>query len=148
MSRIVWAPVVMGLAVPVLADGVYWSSARGSSGGTTNRIHLFDENGVLLNSVEAVAGAQTSAWGYRDGMTDRSGHIYFGWEDGLARHNLDASGGVQLFSGPAPGGVGTWRALAFDPTGDSGNGSLWTQSFGSPVAEIDMNGNLLQSFPN
>jgi len=68
--------------------------------------------------------------------------------DFVARHDADGSNGFQIIFGPAPSTGGTWRALAFDPAGDNGNGSLWTQSFTSDLLETDLNGILLNQYPN
>jgi hypothetical protein len=75
--------------------------------------------------------------------------MYFGWEGGLARYDLATGGsGTVIVSGSAPGGVGNWRALAFDPTGAGGAGSMWVASFSSPLVEVDMTGGLLNTYPN
>ncbi|MCH8807886.1 MAG: hypothetical protein IH986_17615, partial [Planctomycetes bacterium] len=55
---------------------------------------------------------------------------------------------TQIITGSAPGGVGIYRGLAFDPAGDGGNGSFWTQNFNTGMAEVTMTGGLIQSFPN
>lgn len=142
MRKIILVLAVAAIAMPAFAQPM-WSSARNLTG--NHQIHEFN-NGVLGASVDQVAGAQGSGWGYRDGAFDGT-YMYFGWESGLARHNMDGSGGTTLVAGGAPGGVATWRALAYDPTGNSGRGSIWTASFSSPLAEVDMNGALLNTFP-
>ncbi len=48
---------------------------------------------------------------------------------------------------PASTSVFTARALAYDPHGDSGNGSLWIADFSSDILEIRRNGTLIRSFP-
>lgn len=114
-----------------------------------NKVFRFDDNGVLINGAEydQIAGAISDSWGYRDGCTDGT-HVYFGWDGGLARHDADGSNGIRLVAGPAPSDVGTWRALAFDPDGDGGHGSIWVANFESALIEVDLSGNLLNSFPN
>ncbi len=109
---------VAAIAMPAVGQTM-WSSARNTTG--NHQIHAFDMTGTLGASVDQVAGAQGSGWGYRDGAFDGS-VMYFGWESGLATHNPDGSGGTTIVAGAAGGGVGTWRALAFDPTGNSGRG--------------------------
>ena len=130
---------------PIDVGGVvYWGSARNLAG--NHQIHAFDAAGVLGASVDQIAAAQGSPWGYRDGASDGT-FLYFGWEGGVARHDADGSNGVLLFDGfNAPGGF--YRALAFDPTGDGGRGSFWSASFGSELVEVDMLGNELDFFPN
>lgn len=125
----------------------YWSSSRNLAG--PHQINLFD-GPVFITSVEQAPVAQTSSWGYRDGASDRSGDMYFGWEAGVRRHDTSTGHLDPDFAidGSAPGGIGTWRALAFDPTGDSGRGSLWVASFAAGLSEVDLLGKLLVSFPN
>ena len=146
MRFFVCALIAAGISASAWGDVSFWSAARGAG---PHRIFQFDANGVFTGvAIEQVAGAQSSSWGYRDGASDRESHIYFGWDGGVARHNADGSGGAQIIAGAAPAGVGTWRALAYDPTGDEGRGSIWTQSFGSSLAEATLSGNLLRSYPN
>ena len=145
MSRIVWTLAVAAASLPAVADVMYWVSGQDADG--TYRIYQFDDNGVYIGvAVEQIPAAQTG--GYRDGMTDREGRLYFGWDNGVARHYFNGQGGRQIISGPAPGGVGTWRGLAYDPAGDRGRGSIWTQSFGSGLAQTTLSGDLLRVFPN
>ncbi len=139
MKKLLCVLAIAGMATPAMGQ-VFWASARGVDAVPPHQIHSFDMNGVLMNSVDQVAGAQSSAWGYRDGAFDGT-FMYFGWEGGVARHNIDGSGGTQIIFGGAP--VGTWRALAFDPTGDGGRGSLWTANFGSDIVEVNLSGGLL-----
>ena len=126
-------------------NGTYWVSTRGAG---PHHIDAFDAfgNGTGV-SFDQVAGAQSSAWGYRDGASDGT-FLYFGWENGVARHNADGSGGTQIISGLAPGGVGTYRALAHDPDLNGGAGGFWVQSFTSSLAAVNMSGGLLVSFAN
>lgn len=120
---------------------------EGQVTGVGNRVFVFDGTGYLQYSYEQVPGAFTDIWGYRDGASDGE-HVYFGWSGGVARHDADGSNGVQIIAGPVPSTGATWRALAFDPTGDGGNGSLWTQSFTSDLVETDLFGNLLNEYAN
>ena len=131
--------------MPAFAQ-VYHCSARviPAAGGRENEVFMFDADGILTGSYDAIAGARTDTWGYRDGAYDGT-HVYFGWAGGVARHNADGTGGVLMFDGTnAPGG--TWRALAYDPTGDNGNGSLWSVSFASDLVEADLSGNILTTW--
>ena len=73
--------------------------------------------------------------------------MYFGWENGVARHNLDGTVGTQVFSGTAPGGVGTWRAMAYDPALGT-SGGFWVQSLGSSLITVDMNFALITNHGN
>jgi hypothetical protein len=129
---------VLHISAQVLPPG---SSVR------NNQVFICDASGKVLRQYTQISPANTDTLGYRDGASDGT-HVYFGWIGGVARHEADGSGGEQIIFGPVPGTGGTWRALAFDPTGDGGNGSFWTQSFNSDLVETDLAGNLLHQFPN
>jgi hypothetical protein len=129
-------------------NGTYHVSSRGVGAVAPHLVYRFDSAGAFLGSYQQVAGSSTSAWGYRDLDTDGT-FIYGGWETGLARHNADGTGGTVLTAAGAPGGVGTWRALAYDPSGAGGAGSFWTASFGTALAEVRAdNRALIRTFPN
>ncbi len=131
-------------------NGVYHVSTRGTdvSPFTPHAVLRFDSTGAFLGEYPQITQTNTSAWGYRDLATDGT-FLYAGWETGVARHNADGSGGTLVFNGTAPGGVGIWRALAYDPTGDGGNGSFWTCNFGSALVEVrKSNFTMIRSFPN
>lgn len=139
-------------AASAVALGPFWVSERGAGVPATHMIHNYTwappgPGAYTGVSFAQVAGAQASAWGYRDGTFDGT-HMYFGWEGGVARHNADGSGGVQIIAGGAPGGVGVWRALAHDPTLAGGAGGFWVASFASPLIATDMSGTLLMSLPS
>jgi hypothetical protein len=122
-------------------------SSRVNTGTGENRVFLFDAAGMYSGySYIQAPGAAGDTWGYRDGCTDRDGHVFFGWGGGLVMQDNDGSNQVQIF--PDGGPNGTWRALAFDTTGDGGNGSIWSASFGSDLVEADLLGNILGTYPN
>ena len=123
-------------------DTVYHCSARDLAG--NNDVWLFDAAGNMTGSYDQIAGAAGDDWGYRDGAGDGT-YVYFGWAGGVARHDVDGSNGQLLFTGVPPGG--TWRALAYDPTGDNGNGSLWSACWGSELVEVTLSGTVLTSYP-
>ena len=115
------------------------------SGLRENTVYLFDTVGTLTGQYDQIPGAYEDAWGYRDGASDGTS-VYFGWGGGVARHDADGANGTLMFGGAnAPGG--TYRALAYDPTGNGGNGSLWSASFASVLREVDLAGNILTEFP-
>lgn len=148
MKKALCVALVAAIALPAFAQTLHGSARVLVTGQPNeNEVFMFDATGALTGSYPEIAGARTDAWGYRDGTTDGT-HVYFGWGGGVARHNADGSGGVLHIAGAAPGGVGTWRALAYDPTGDGGAGSLWTASFGSDLIEVDMAGGILTTFTN
>ncbi len=116
-------------------------------GGRANVVYIADGTGTIDpdKTYNQIAGAAGDAWGYRDGASDGE-YVYFGWGGGVARHDLDGGNPTLMFGpGICPGG--TCRALAYDPTGDDGKGSFWVATWGSSLDEVDMAGNLLNSFP-
>ncbi|GEM_PF-6934885 len=115
--------------------------------GRANKVFVMDAEGTLLYAYDQTPNAAEDDWGYRDGASDGE-HVYFGWIGGVSRHDADGGNGTQIIFGAVPGTGATWRALAFDPTGDGGNGSLWTQSFTSELVETDLSGNLLNFYFN
>jgi hypothetical protein len=138
MRKLLTLGLVVAVAwavTPAMAGDTVWYSARGANAVPPHRIHEFDADGVYTGtSIDEVADAQTSAWGYRDGASDETS-LFFGWETGLAQHNADGTGGVEICPAGAPT-VGTWRALAFDPTGDGGSGSFWVGDFADGIVEV------------
>ena len=126
-------------------DDQYYVSYRASVT-PPHKVGIFDADGVLVTTFDQHPTAQGSSWGYRDGATDGT-YIYFGEEANLYRHNADGTGAIVQIAGPAPGGVATWRALAYDPDGDGGLGSFWVCNFGSAIVEVSMTGALLTTFP-
>lgn len=139
--------VLEGSVCPVLIHGTGILDAPLPGSPYRRKGFMFDESGNLLKIYDAVPGAQNDAFGYRDGTSDGT-YIYFGWTTGVARHDADGSNGVQIIFGPTPGTAVTWRGLAYDPTGDNGNGSFWTQSFTSDLVECTLTGVLLHQFSN
>ncbi len=71
---------------------------------------------------------------------------------GLRINSVVARNGVQSISNPITGAftalLPVARALAFDPQGNSGNGSMLIGDFGLDLVEIDLAGNVLQTYPN
>lgn len=142
--------LLVGEPCPVLihvSSQVNRLNSEGQVVGVANQVFVLNEQGDLLYSYDQVSDAFTDSWGYRDGASDGE-HVYFGWFGGVARHDADGGNGQQIIFGPVPETGGTWRALAFDPTGDGGNGSFWTQSFTSDLVETTLTGVLLNQFPN
>jgi hypothetical protein len=134
---------MMALVPTAGADVIYHCSARVSDG--SNFVFLFNADGVYTGqSYLQIPQAQDDYYGYRDGASDGR-YVYFGWEDGVARHDPDGSNGILLF--PNNTGLAAIRGLAYDPTGDNGNGSFWTANFGGNLVEVDMAGNVLNTYP-
>lgn len=130
-------------------------------------VSVLDPSGSLLRSWLQPPLAQTSAWGFRDGADDGA-NLMFGFELGV--QVVDVDGGpvseVLTENQPTPGQgrpipgsliagdalsperLSVMRALAYDPAGNGGDGSLWTANFGSSVFEVDLAGDVLRSYPN
>ncbi|MCH8807362.1 MAG: hypothetical protein IH986_14940, partial [Planctomycetes bacterium] len=99
MKHIIGLMVVAAIATQAFAQPTVWVSTRGVG---PHIITEFDMTGAGTGRIiDQVAGAQPSAWGYRDGAADRNGHLYWGWDNvgivaGVAQHNMDGSGGTQI----------------------------------------------------
>lgn len=123
---------------------------------TTNQVYVLGEDGMLKRKF---AQSATSTLGFRDGATDGKS-LMFGWENGVsvidvngaAVNTVVAANGPQTITqpikAPTSSGVSTHRALAYDPNGNNGNGSIWTANFGSPLIEIDLTGKVLTRHVN
>lgn len=140
------------LGVAALKGEIYVTGA-----GTTPTVYVLDSQGALVRTFPQLA---TSTFAWRDGATDGES-LMFGWEagidvvdaQGVPVQTVQAANGPQTLSanpiaGPGLAAIGNYRAVAYDPTGNGGNGSIWTASFGSDLLEIDLDGNILQQFPN
>jgi len=150
----------------VYAGGVIHVSSRilGGGTGTPHTVYVFDNAGNIQPAQEYSQSAFTagSAWGWRDGATDDiiGGTTNFwgsevGFEladqSGNSVNSYLAGGGARTLNFPQPIGGGvlaaalTIRALAYDPTGDAGNGSWYTANFGGDIYEFDRDGNVLSN---
>ncbi|MCK4341561.1 MAG: hypothetical protein KAY37_07560, partial [Phycisphaerae bacterium] len=129
------------------ADMIIHTSARGLNNPGGHLVALLDETGTMYGQYNQIAAAQGSTWGYRDGAYDGE-YVYFGWDTGVAQHDPDGANGVQIITGGAPSGVGTWRALAYDPTSSFGAPGFWVACWASDLIKVDMAGNLLQAWPD
>jgi hypothetical protein len=140
-------------------SGEYFVSARGAGAIPPHRVHVFDPAGNLLRSFDQPAATATSPWGLRDLASDGLS-LFGGDETGV--HGFDAQGNpVQqvrarnglrtlgnLRNTPADQVLGTFRALAFDPGGNGGEGSFWSANFDSDLVEFDLQGNLIRRYSN
>lgn len=127
-------------------NGQYFVTARVLTGDMQNRVFVFDSNGALVDEFVQQFSAQDHVWGYRDGMNDGE-WLYFGWEGGMVRHRPTPPYDAELFLSTG-GPNGNWRALAYDPDGDGGNGSFYAGDFGDAIIEVDMSGNTIRTLPN
>lgn len=129
-------------------NGEYHCSYRAipPDGSRANEVMRLDSSGALIGTYDQISGAFGDSWGYRDGFTDGTS-VYFGWAGGIAKHDADGSNGTLFIAGGPPS-FGTWRALAYDPAGDGGNGSIYAADFGSDIIEVTMAGALIRTLPN
>lgn len=150
----------LGLGVAV-SGGEIFTSHRGNGATTTgpHTIYVYDATGALTRQFPQPAASNATVWGYRDGATDNNGAIFFGWDGGIdvmdangnAVTSVQAANGPQTVASPivSTGSLGstTHRAIAYDPAGNGGNGSLFVGNFASAVEEIALDGTLLHSYP-
>jgi len=147
------------LGVQHLGDEIFTTARNRSSG---HRVNVFDAAGNLLRSWLQPGLAQVAAGGFRDGASDGR-NLCWGFDfgiqltdaDGTVVESLQTQNGTQailggLISGNVlqPDQAGIIRALAYDPSGDGGNGSFWTGNFGSSTFEIDTSGDILTTYAN
>ncbi|NRA94914.1 MAG: hypothetical protein HRU14_01750, partial [Planctomycetes bacterium] len=134
-------------------------------------VYQYDMSGNLLYQFTQASTIAATAWGHRDMAADMTGdYIMVGDDDGVNcfdRHGNYAGGaatnpapvmaanGPQLVGFPIPLPPTTLgsathpafpRALAYNPNGNGGNGSLWTGNFASDLIEFDLTGAPLASF--
>jgi hypothetical protein len=151
------AALHLGVAVDP-ADGHVFVSASGAAG-PPHQIHEFDPVGNYVGAFAQPAVHNATSFGLRD--LDSDGHSLIGGSEagisvfsrqGALVNQLVSSRGpqaiVQPIAGAALAALGTVRALAFDPNGNNGNGSLLVGNFSAAIVECDLNGAILQTWPN
>lgn len=149
------------LGVGFLAGEIYITS-RGSAGATTppHTCTVLDSQGNVVRQFIQV-GSQASVWGWRDMATDGVATMIVGYEStldfidptGNQTTTVVAANGPQTvtpitiptFTGTA---LGTLRALAFNPNGNGGNGSIFAADFGSDIVELDLGGTEIGRIPH
>lgn len=144
----------------VALNGSYYVSARGPGAVPPHKIYVFDEQGQLTNTFDQNLSV-SSPWGYRDGATDGTSLI-FGYEGGI--EVVDPISGNRLSTIQADNGpqnvttpffvnnngsfvLTVERALAYDPSGNFGDGSLWVANFETDLYEIRLDGTIINQFP-
>lgn len=145
-------PGVLGCARD--AAGHFWVAARRRIRQDPSSPHMLfelDPSGAVVSSHPQPIATATSRWGIRDLAYDGSRWLYGGCEadrifafDTLSRawtptHDITVPAGLTF---------GTMRALAFDPTGDGGRGSLWCGSWSSEHVELSLTGSALRRLAN
>lgn len=151
-------PLHLGVAVDA-ATGRIYVSATGAGGAPPHLIYEFDATGAPLSQFQQPAVHDASPFGMRDLAFDGASLIG-GSEVGisvitptgqLGNQVLAANGPqpvTQPITGPVLAQLAVVRAIAFDPAGNGGNGSLLVADFSSPIFEIDLAGNVLATFAN
>ncbi|MBL8899970.1 MAG: hypothetical protein JNM84_20230 [Planctomycetes bacterium] len=141
------------LGVQYLGGHFYVTGRDAANAGGAHSIYVLDAACQRVRVFDQPAYTTSSAWGFRDGMSDGVG-LAFGFEDGLGFLDafgapLTSFGGVALGSSPVvlagyPAGL-VYRALAFDAVARS----VFVADFDSAIHELDLaTGNLLHSWPN
>ncbi len=135
-------------------NGEFYVSTRGLGAVATppHTMYVFDGAGALTRQFTQ-QGSAASTWGYRDGASDDVATLVFGFEstivfidaNGAFTTTIQADNGPQTVASPTiPSFTGdvlnTARAMAYNPSGNGGNGSLYIGDFGSDIVELDLNG--------
>jgi len=116
----------------------FWVTA----GGTThqseeNLLYQIDRSGALLN---VYPQPTVSEFGWRDLAFDGT-FLYS--SDSSFIDRIDPTTGMTTGI-PIPSPINPARAIAFDPA----TGNFWVSTFGSPIFEIEGNGNIVNTFPS
>lgn len=136
------------------AVGNYWVTARRTPRLPLTNPHMlfeFDAFGNYVAGYTQPAAAQSSNWGIRDLAFDGSRYLFGGFEgDRVLAFDTVSRTWAPAFDWTVPSGLtfSTIRALAYDPTGDNGSGSLWTANFSSEHVEFSRTGNVLSRVAN
>lgn len=151
-------PLHLGVAVD-WTTGNCFVSATGLGGQRPHLVYEIDHGGVLRSTFAQPSVHDTSGFGIRDLEFDGQsllggselGISVFSTTGQLVNQILAANGPqsiVQPIRGPVASQLAVFRAIALDPHGNNGDGSLLVADFGSPIFEIDFAGNVLASWPN
>lgn len=147
----------LGVAVDTRTGWFYVTATRAQPS-SPHRIFVLDEAGVVRSVMAQPTIHSISPFGMRDLEFD--GESLIGGSevgisvlgvDGTPRGQVLAANGPQPITQPITGPIAAvlpvCRAIAFDPDGNQGNGSLLVADFASPIYEIDLQGNILATFP-
>jgi hypothetical protein len=148
----------LGVAVSPL-NGHIFVSATGSMGLPPHKLYEFDAVGALLTTRSQPSVQSLSSYGMRDLECD--GQSLLGGSEvgisvvsplGVPVNVIVTANGPQPISQPIGGAallqLGVIRALALDPQGNNGAGSLYVANFGSPILECALDGSILRTIPN
>ena len=141
---------------PVTGNILISHRSRDGSGNPPHGVTVIDPAGNLVASWDQTPLTPVSTvWGLRDMCDDGAGNFAGGYEGGVVFFDLNGNA-VTTFAGQTvapfvsagPIGTGTHRALAFDPAGNGGAGSIFLGDFGADIDEVALDGTLLQTYPN
>jgi hypothetical protein len=139
----------------------YWVTCRGVavSGVTKHRLFEFDSTGKLVGNYDQPSAvwydttktpATGSSWGIRD-LASNGLYIYGGCENTVTGNKVFAFNVVTKkwdatkdWKVPAATGNSTVRALAFDPNGNKGKGSMWSTNWSGALEEFAQDGTMLR----
>ncbi len=138
------------------AAGNLWLSARRATDGkftTPHKLFRLDKTGKLTGTFDQPVVTKASPWGIRDLAYDGSRYLYGGLEISVSGGRVfafDTKNGIwnasKDFLIPSQLSFSTIRALAYDPAGDGGKGSLWTSDWDGPILEFSRTGKVLRTF--
>ncbi len=138
-------------------SGNLWVSARRASDGkftTPHKLFRLDKTGKVTATFDQPVVTKASAWGIRDLAYDGSRYLYGGLEISVSGGRVfafDTKNGIwnssKDFLIPPKLTFSTIRALAYDPNGDGGKGSLWTSDWDGPILEFSRTGKALRTLP-
>ena len=141
-------------------NGKLYVSGGGAGGAGVPTIYEFDMQGNLLGTFQdpslGLGGANIFDLA-NDGTSlfggSSVGVVVFDATGNLVTQ-VQANNGAQTIVNPIAGPglltIGTFRAVEFDRAGNGGNGSLFVGNTGAadPILEIDLAGNVLNTFAN
>ncbi|GAB4147981.1 MAG: hypothetical protein Fur0037_16220 [Planctomycetota bacterium] len=147
----------LGCAVR-MSDGHIFVSARGMGGAPPHKIYEFSATGQFLLSFNQPSVHDNSPWGMRDLAFDNADNLIGGSEYGISvidSHTHALSTTIKGNNSPVPitqpilgsalATLGTYRAIAFDPAGNNGDGSIFSANFQSSIIELDYTGSPLST---
>ncbi len=119
--------------------------------GTPHQVLVFGRDGRYLRTFDQLPSTAASAWGWRDGASDghyllfgRPGGVDVVDSSGARQTTLRAANGLRTVPTPIASAwpIGNYRAVAFDPTGNGGEGSIFVADLGPTVFEVPLNGHI------
>ncbi len=142
-------------------SGHYWVTSRRNVSNPANPHMLWElwwdsaKKAWQVKGYPQPAGVSKSTWGLRDLAFDGKRFLYGGAENLVTGNTVYAFDVIQKkwdssqnWKVPIVTGLTTTRALAYDPTGDQGKGSLWTCNYSSSHVEFNRAGKALRVLKN